>query len=54
MIGAGKSWGIKLENKAMETDARVKNYSMEILGDNGERVSAIGQEEFQHKLLIPT
>lgn len=39
MIGAGKSWGIKLENKAMETDARVKNYSMEILGDNGERVS---------------
>ncbi|WP_202883753.1 porin family protein [Sphingobacterium paramultivorum] len=38
-----KSWGIRtgvrLENKAMETDAQVKNYSMEIIGDNGERVA---------------
>lgn len=38
-----RSWGIKsgirLENKAMETDARVKNYSMEIIGEKGERVA---------------
>lgn len=38
-----KSWGIRtgvrLENKGMETDAQVKNYGMEIIGDNGERVA---------------
>lgn len=31
--------GVKLENKDMKTDARVKNYGMEIFGDNGERVA---------------
>lgn len=38
-----KCWGIKsgirLENKAMETDSHVKNYSMEIIGENGETVA---------------
>lgn len=38
-----KSWrikaGIKLENKAMGTDAYVKNYRMEIIGTNGERAA---------------
>jgi hypothetical protein len=43
-FGKGKkSWGIKsgirLENKAMETDSQVKNYSMEIIGENGESVA---------------
>lgn len=35
----GVKAGIKLENKGMKTDSKVKNYSMEILGDNGERVA---------------
>lgn len=30
--------GVRLENKAMKTDARVKNYGMEIIGDGGEIV----------------
>lgn len=38
-----KTWGIKsgirLENKSMETDSRVKNYRMEIIGENGETVA---------------
>lgn len=37
-----KAWGmrvgIRLENKGMKTDARVKNYGMEIIGEGGERV----------------
>lgn len=37
-----KRWGvivgIRLENKGMKTDARVKNYGMEIIGDGGEIV----------------
>lgn len=35
-------WGInialRLENKGMKTDATVKNYSMEIIGDGGEKL----------------
>ena len=41
-FGADKKWGLivglKLESKAMETRARVKNYGMEIIGDGGERL----------------
>lgn len=41
-FGAEKKWGmmlgIRLESKGMDTDARVKNYSMEIIGDKGERL----------------
>lgn len=37
-----KKWGmilgVRLENKGMETNARVKNYGMEIIGDGGERL----------------
>lgn len=34
----GMMLGIRLENKGMETTARVKNYSMEIIGGGGERL----------------
>lgn len=38
-----KKWGMilgfRLENKGMETKARVKNYGMEIIGDGGERLA---------------
>lgn len=41
-FGSDKRWGlgigIKLESKGMETKAQVKNYSMEIIGDGGERL----------------
>lgn len=41
-LSTDKKWGIilglRLENKGMETEARVKNYSMEIIGDGGERL----------------
>ena len=41
---ADKKWGLlfgaKVETKAMETKATVKNYGMEIIGDDGARVSA--------------
>lgn len=41
--GTQKKWGVivglRLENKAMKTKASVKNYSMEIIGTEGERVS---------------
>lgn len=41
-LGPKREWGIrvgiKLENKAMKTSATVKDYSMEIIGDGGERV----------------
>ena len=30
--------GLRLENKAMTTEATVKNYNMEILGQGGERI----------------
>lgn len=37
-----KKWGIqiglRLDSKGMKTDARVKNYGMEIIGDGGEKV----------------
>ena len=33
--------GLRLENKAMTTEATVKNYSMEILGQGGERISGV-------------
>lgn len=39
-FGEQKMWGLmvgaRLENKGMRTDARVKNYGMEIVGDGGE------------------
>lgn len=31
--------GLRLENKGMEANARVKNYGMEIIGDGGERLA---------------
>lgn len=34
----GMIFGVRLENKGMEAKARVKNYSMEIIGDGGERL----------------
>lgn len=41
-IDRARTWGImlalRLETKGMKTDARVKNYSMEIIGDGGERM----------------
>ena len=33
--------GLRLENKAMTTEATVKNYNMEILGQGGERISGV-------------
>lgn len=42
-LGTDEKWGIRtglrLENKGMKTDARVKNYGMEIIGEKGERVA---------------
>ena len=42
-LGKQKKWGmilgLRLENKGMEANARVKNYGMEIIGDGGERLS---------------
>lgn len=39
-LGAENQWGVRvaarLENKGMKTDAEVKNYGMEIIGDGGE------------------
>lgn len=35
----GWSTGIRLENKGMKADSRVKNYSMEIIGGEGEKVA---------------
>lgn len=35
----GLTTGLKLEDKAMETRARVKNYSTRIIGDGGEQIS---------------
>jgi hypothetical protein len=41
-FGPERKWGariaLRLENKGMTTDARVKNYGMEIIGDGGEHV----------------
>lgn len=41
-LDMNKNWGItvglRLENKSMKTDATVKNYGMEIIGDGGERL----------------
>lgn len=41
-LGTDKKWGVilglRLENKGMETKARTKNYSMEIIGGGGERL----------------
>ena len=34
----GLTIGLRLESKKMSTDARVKNYSMEIIGNGGERM----------------
>ena len=34
----GMKVGVRLENKGMKTDAKVKNYGMEIIGDAGEVV----------------
>jgi hypothetical protein len=42
-LGTSRKWGmttgLKLENKSMETKARVKNYSTQIIGDGGEKIS---------------
>lgn len=42
-LGRQEEWGIvlglRLETKGMEAEARTKNYSMEIIGDGGERMS---------------
>lgn len=42
-LGEQKNWGIvtglRLENKGMRTKATVKDYSMEIIGDQGERTA---------------
>ncbi|MGL4851982.1 MAG: porin family protein [Phocaeicola sp.] len=35
----GFSTGIRLENKGMKTEATVKDYGMEIIGDGGEKMS---------------
>ena len=35
----GMTLGLRLETKGMEARARVKNYSMEIIGDGGERLA---------------
>lgn len=41
-FGSENKWGIlfgvKMENKNMDTKAKVKNYNMEIVGDGGEKV----------------
>ena len=41
-FGSRRRWGavlgLRLETKGMKTGARTKNYSMEIIGDGGERV----------------
>lgn len=41
-LGKDNKWGIilglRMENKGMETKARTKNYSMEIIGDGGEKL----------------
>ena len=37
----GMTVGVRLENKNMTTEATVKNYSMEILGQGGERISGV-------------
>lgn len=42
-LGRQKEWGVilglRLETKGMEAEARTKNYSMEIIGDGGERMA---------------
>lgn len=42
-FGEDKHWGMmvgfRLENKGMETKAKVKNYGMEIIGQGGERLN---------------
>ena len=37
----GLTLGVRLENKNMTTEATVKNYGMEILGQGGERISGV-------------
>lgn len=42
-FGEKKKWGVllglRVENKGMEANARVKNYGMEIIGDGGEHLA---------------
>lgn len=44
-FGEKKQWGVlvglRLENKTMNTEATVKNYNMEIIGDGGETVKGV-------------
>lgn len=44
-LGVKRQWGIqvglRLENKTMNTEATVKNYNMEIIGDGGEQVKGV-------------
>mgnify|MGYP000377960801 CR=1 FL=1 len=50
-LGKTQQWGISLglriENKGMEANARTKNYSMENIGDGGERMAGTGQDELK-------
>lgn len=45
--------GLRLENKAMTTEATVKNYNMEILGQGGERISGVWTGGVKPKYILP-
>ena len=45
--------GLRLENKAMTTNATVKNYGMEILGQGGERISGVWTGGVKTKYTLP-
>ena len=53
-FGESKEWGmmigLRLENKGMETKATVKNYSMEIIGDGGERMKGFWTGQVKTKV----
>ena len=53
-FGESKEWGmmigLRLENKGMETKATVKNYSMEIIGDAGERMKGFWTGQVKTKV----
>ena len=53
-LNPARTWGImlalRLETKGMKTDARVKNYSMEIIGDGGERMKGFWTGQVKTKV----
>ncbi|MBS1320163.1 MAG: PorT family protein [Parabacteroides sp.] len=53
-LNTARTWGImlalRLETKGMKTDARVKNYSMEIIGDGGERMKGFWTGQVKTKV----